>query len=239
MKFISHVGYWYFTMHFIFFNHPTSIKWFVSWTAGNRLLKPLCGEMLDWLNFGLGEIVGLIHATEKDIIKIKHSCAITLAQYMFLWRNTQNYPLIITKYCNDPKFSDRHAWANSADPPRGAVWSGSTLFAILSASFGLIILWQSHIGQILEWLQQIFGVSEYLGNLRYPTYLFHCKQLPTLVMEFSTCTSKPLAVRNYLFLTLNTTKSQGPQWNTFYSSSLIPLPLIIDTISDDKKNRSR
>ena len=36
-------------------------------------------------------------------------------------------------YCNDPKFSDRYAWANSADPdqtaPRGAVLSGSTLFA--------------------------------------------------------------------------------------------------------------
>ena len=40
--------------------------------------------------------------------------------------------------------------------PRGAVWSGSTLFAILSASFGLITLWQSHVVQILEWLQQIF-----------------------------------------------------------------------------------
>ena len=65
-------------------------------------------------------------------------------------------------YRNDPKFSDRFAWANSADPdqtaprgavwsansadpdqtaPGGAVWSGSTLFAILSASFGLITLW--------------------------------------------------------------------------------------------------
>ena len=59
---------------------------------------------------------------------------------------------------------------NSADPdqtaPR-AVWSGSTLFAIPSASFGLTTLWKSHIVQILEWLQQIFRVSEYLGNLRY------------------------------------------------------------------------
>ena len=49
-------------------------------------------------------------------------------------------------YCHDPKFSDRYAWANSADPdqtaPRGgAVWSGSTLFAIPSASFGHITLW--------------------------------------------------------------------------------------------------
>ena len=47
-------------------------------------------------------------------------------------------------YRNDPKFSDRYDWANSADPdqtaPR-AVWSGSTLFAIPSASFGLTTLW--------------------------------------------------------------------------------------------------
>ena len=72
-------------------------------------------------------------------------------------------------YRNFPKFSDR-VWANSADPdqtaPRGAVWSGSTLFAIPSASFGLTTLWYSRIVQILEWLQQMFWVSEYLGNLR-------------------------------------------------------------------------
>ena len=49
----------------------------------------------------------------------------------------------------------------------GAVWSGSTLFAIPSESFGLITLWQSHIVQILEWLQEIVWVSEYLGNLQY------------------------------------------------------------------------
>ena len=48
-------------------------------------------------------------------------------------------------YRNDPKFSDRYAWTNSADPdqtvPRGAVWSGSTLFGIPTPSFGLITLW--------------------------------------------------------------------------------------------------
>ena len=48
-------------------------------------------------------------------------------------------------YRNNPKFSDRYAWENIADPdqtaPRGEVLSGSTLFAILSASFGLITLW--------------------------------------------------------------------------------------------------
>ena len=57
-------------------------------------------------------------------------------------------------YRNDPKFSDRYAWANSADldqtAPRAAVWSGSTQFAIPSASFGLITLWYSHIVKILE-----------------------------------------------------------------------------------------
>ena len=41
---------------------------------------------------------------------------------------------------NFPKFSDRQVWANSADPDQTAVWSGSTLFAIPSASIGLITL---------------------------------------------------------------------------------------------------
>ena len=52
---------------------------------------------------------------------------------------------IVSNYRNGPKFSDRQVWANSADldqiAPRGAVWSGSTLFVIASASFGLITLW--------------------------------------------------------------------------------------------------
>ena len=48
----------------------------------------------------------------------------------------------------------------------GAVWSGSTLFAMPSASFGCITLQFSHLVQILGWLQQIFPVSEFLGFLR-------------------------------------------------------------------------
>ena len=62
------------------------------------------------------------------------------AHYM----DTANITIVAIRffYRNDPKFSDRQVWANSADPdqtaPRGAVWSGSTLFAIASASFGCI-----------------------------------------------------------------------------------------------------
>ena len=62
---MSHGGYKNITVHFIFFFHPTSLKWFVSWTVGNKLLKPFCSKMLDWLNFRLGEIIGLIHVLEK------------------------------------------------------------------------------------------------------------------------------------------------------------------------------
>ena len=72
---------------------------------------------------------------------------------------------ITNKYRNVPKFSDRQVWANSADPdqtaPRGAVWSGSTLFAIPSASFGCVTLRKSHIVQVLGWLQQIFGCPKF------------------------------------------------------------------------------
>ena len=57
----------------------------------------------------------------------------------------------VNQYRNDPKFTDRQVWANSADPdqtaPRGAVWSGATLFAIPSVSFGCITLRKSHLVQ--------------------------------------------------------------------------------------------
>ena len=49
------------------------------------------------------------------------------------------------KYCNGPKFLDRHIWANSV----GAVWSGSTLFAIPSASFRYTTVCEKDIVQIL------------------------------------------------------------------------------------------
>ena len=52
----------------------------------------------------------------------------------------QKFQKAMYMYHNGPKFSDRQVWANSIDPdqtaPRGAVLSGSTLFAILlDASF--------------------------------------------------------------------------------------------------------
>ena len=50
--------------------------------------------------------------------------------------------LTIFKYGNGPKHSDWQVWANTIDPDQtvpeegvwlGSIWSGSTLFAILSA----------------------------------------------------------------------------------------------------------
>ena len=67
--------------------------------------------------------------------------------------------------CNVPKCSDRQVWANSVDTdqtaPRGAVWSGSTLFAILSACFGHITLCENLIVEILEELQQFSGCPNF------------------------------------------------------------------------------
>ena len=72
----------------------------------------------------------------------------------------------VTCYRNFPKFSDRQIWENSAEPDQ-TVWSGSTLFAYPSASFGCITLRKSHLVQLLGWLQQIFCMPKYLGNLQY------------------------------------------------------------------------
>ena len=50
----------------------------------------------------------------------------------------ENVFTIVGEYSNDPKFLDRQISANIVDPDQ---CSGSTLFAILSASFGHITLW--------------------------------------------------------------------------------------------------
>ena len=68
-------------------------------------------------------------------------------------------------YRNGPKFSER---ANSVDPdqiaPTVAVWSGCTLFAIPSASFGRITLWKIHISQMF-WITVILGVLRKFATL--------------------------------------------------------------------------
>ena len=63
-----------------------------------------------------------------------------------VWRTVILQGMVLARcYSNDPMFLDRQIWANSADPDqtalRGAVWSGSSLLAIPSASFGHISLW--------------------------------------------------------------------------------------------------
>ena len=105
-----------------------------------------------------------------------------------------------TTYRNDPKFSGRLVWANSADPdqtaPRGAVWSGSSLFAVPFASFwhntlrfGLFVPFASFWHNTLRFglfvcilgrLQQSFLASENLGTLRY-----HIRSI------YRTCSNKP------------------------------------------------
>ena len=95
---------------------------------------------------------------------------------MFLWRNDENYLSIIIKYRNDPKFSDRYAWANNADPdqtPRGAVWSGSTLFTIPSASFGLIVEPHSSNFRVIR--------TNFLG-----VWIFRKFTVPTIVCSTAT-----------------------------------------------------
>ena len=74
-------------------------------------------------------------------------------------------------YHNDPKFSDRYAWANSVDPdqtaPRGAIWSVATLF------FHSICIFWTHYSMVepncsnFSIITAVFWVSEYLGMLRY------------------------------------------------------------------------
>ena len=68
---MSHVGYWYITMHFIFFQPPYLHKMVCFLNSWKQIVKPLCGKMLDWLNFRLGKIIGLIYALEKIYYQTK------------------------------------------------------------------------------------------------------------------------------------------------------------------------
>ena len=72
------------------------------------------------------------------ILKIAH-----LSHDFSLWKLFTNLCTLLVH--NDPKFLDRLVLANRVDPdqttPRGAIWSGSTLFAIPSLPFGHITLW--------------------------------------------------------------------------------------------------
>ena len=66
-----------------------------------------------------------------------------------------------------PKFSDRYAWANSADPDQT-----SSLIRVYTVCHSVCIVW-THYSMVephssnFRVITTTFGVSEYLGNLRY------------------------------------------------------------------------
>ena len=88
------------------------------------------------------EVESVIEHVQCDMSKQK-----TYLQVTDLW------------YRNDPTFSDIYAWANSEDPDQSAPISG---YAVCHS---VCIVWTHY--SVVEWLQQMFWVSEYLGNIRY------------------------------------------------------------------------
>ena len=77
-------------------------------------------------------------------------------------------------YRVDLKFLDIQIWVNRVDPDQtaGAVWSGSLLFAILSASFECIYITSNIVYMVnqpysnLRLITTIYQVSELLEFLR-------------------------------------------------------------------------
>ena len=67
-------------------------------------------------------------------------------------------------YRNDPKFSDRYAWANSADPDQTA--PRSSLIRVYTVCHSVCIVW-THYSMVephSSYYNKFFWVSEYLGN---------------------------------------------------------------------------
>ena len=79
----------------------------------------------------LFHVAVLINTGLSQVFMLK--CHSTKVKFYLLAYFVKFFPV----YRHDRKFSDRQVWANSVDPEQAAplVWSGSTLFAILSASF--------------------------------------------------------------------------------------------------------
>ena len=97
--------------------------------------------MLSYVNFidaDISRVVKFQNSSENKVLANK--CEFTVLWDIISLREWINFEISILdmefsfelKYRNDPKFSDRYTL--------GAVWSGSALFAIPSALFGLITL---------------------------------------------------------------------------------------------------
>ena len=117
----------------------------------------------------LFHFIHVLHYTKMKTIPYVHFSGFTCLHIL-------HCILLILAYHNDPKFSDRLVWANSADPdqtvPRGAVWSGSSLLAIPFTSLWPNTLRFGHFVWILGRLQQSFVASGNLGTLRCTVYVF-------------------------------------------------------------------
>ena len=142
---------------------PIWLQQVLSWHGSNKHLPNCSGSSI------VCEVLSLLDSAPSSV----GGAGISVSTFSLLVesvnkqdRNTKLNPFTQWTYRNVPKFSDGQVGANSADPDqtaprRGAVWSGSTLFAISSASFGCITLKKSHLVQLLGWLQQIFRCPKF------------------------------------------------------------------------------
>ena len=113
---------------------------------------------------------------------------------MLIWRTEENWPLIIIKYLNFPKFSDRQVWANNADPDQTA----PSQIRVYTVCHSVCIVWtrysmvDPHSSNFRVITTNILGV-QILENLRYPINLFLWQTLKQ-VNFLNIWTSKRLVV---------------------------------------------
>ena len=124
----------------------------------------VCKSMLPYLQFCVYENINLFLSDDHiwNYRNLKAYLPNPVRYFIQIFRIFYTYWLLssdrrlkakIIKVPKLPSFSDRQIWTNNTDQ----IWSGSTLSAIPSASFGCIMLRKIHLVQLLGWLQQIFG----------------------------------------------------------------------------------
>ena len=97
---------------------------------------------------------GMLEPTASKVFEI-HFHVSNLSKNYFLFWLSHIVPKIFWIY--DLKFLQRQVWANAVDPDQtSGIWSGSTVLAIPSESFGYITLWWTALLNLLI-IIAIFG----------------------------------------------------------------------------------
>ena len=143
---------------FFFLQSPYLHKWFVSWTVGKKVLKPLCREMLHWLKLCFRQIhvVGLLYWLALRYCQNK-------SDLHYIFGSVYNIYQCTHWHCRFLTVLEFHH----------SVWNDIRLHLVLSTQ-KLVKHWQSSFedfehNQILIWNEICFDIAE---NIFFKNFIY-------------------------------------------------------------------